>query len=88
LTAEQRGQRAARALAAALGLVMFENGWELRDTPGMLHLQRGRRFINPFFVVDQIVQGKISREAWLEQRRELGLPTSALFPQVKATREA
>ncbi len=88
LTQEQRGQRAARVLAAALGLVMFENGWELQDTPGRLHLQRGQRFINPFFIVDQIVQGKISREGWPEKCHELGLPTSALFPQVKATQEA
>jgi hypothetical protein len=48
LTPEQRGQRAAHALAIGLALVMLTNGWNLHCTPGVFHLQLGERTINPF----------------------------------------
>jgi hypothetical protein len=88
LTTEQRTQRARRILSIGLGLVMLESGWELQRSPGVLHLRRGEQTLNPFRLVDQMVQGKLSRDAWAQQCRELGLPASALFPQVKATQEA
>jgi heat shock protein HtpX len=87
LTPEQRGQRAARALAAGLALLMLEHGWELHCSPGVFHLQLGQRTINPFFIVDQIVQGKITRASWPQKCQELGLPSSPLFPQVPAPQQ-
>jgi hypothetical protein len=88
LTTEQRTQRAGRILSIGLGLVMLESGWELQRSPGVLHLRRGEQTLNPFRLVDQMVQGKLSRDAWAQQSRELGLPASPLFPQVKVTQEA
>jgi heat shock protein HtpX len=87
LTPEQRSQRAARMLSIALGLLMLENGWELQCSPGVFHLERGQQTVNPFVVVNQMVAGKLSRDAWAQQCRDLGLPASMLFPQVKATQE-
>jgi hypothetical protein len=54
----------------------------------MFHLQRGERTLNPFRVVDEMVQGKLFRDAWVQKCRELELPASALFPPVKVTQEA
>jgi hypothetical protein len=88
LTPEQRTLRAGRALSIGLGLVMLENGWDLQCGPGVFQLQRGEQTINPFQVVEEMVQGKLTRDAWDRQCRELGLSASALFPQVKATQEA
>lgn len=88
LTREQRGQRAAHALAIGLALVMLENGWKLHCSPGIFHLQLGERTINPFFIVDQMMQGKISREAWPAKYQELGLPAAPLFPQVAVSQQA
>ena len=88
LTPEQRTQRAGHVLSIGLGLVILENGWELQCSPGVFHLQRGEQILNPFRVVDDLVHGKLTRDAWAQQCRELGLPASALFPQVKATQEA
>lgn len=88
LTPEQRGQRAAHALAIGLALVMLENGWELHCSPGIFHLQLGERTINPFFIVDQMMQRKISREAWPAKYQELGLPAAPLFPQVAVPQQA
>jgi len=88
LTPEQRTLRAGRALSIGLGLAMLENGWELQCGPGVFQLQRGEQTLNPFQVVEEMVQGRLTRDAWAQRCNELGLPTSALFPQVKATQEA
>jgi Zn-dependent protease with chaperone function len=87
LTPEQRTQRAGWMLSIGLGLVMLENGWELRCGPGVFHLQRGEQTLNPLRVVDDMMKGKLSRDAWAQQCRELELPESVLFPQVKVPQE-
>jgi hypothetical protein len=87
LAPEQRSQRAARMLSIGLGLLMLENGWELRCSPGVFHLELGQQTVNPFVVVNQMVAGKLSRDAWAQQCRDLGLPAAALFPQVKAAQQ-
>lgn len=88
LTPEQRTQRAGRALSIGLGLAMLENGWELHCSPGVFHLQRGEQTLNPFLVVDEMMRGKLSRDAWAQRSNALGLHTLTLFPQARAQQEA
>jgi peptidase M48-like protein len=80
LTAAQRTQRAARLFAAALALMLVQSGWTVQVQPGVFHMRRGDLELNPFLVLDQMLNGKISREAWLAQCRELGISGLSLLP--------
>jgi hypothetical protein len=46
------------------------------------------RCFSEFFVVDPMVQGKISREPWPAKYQELGLPAAPLFAQVPLPQQA
>jgi Zn-dependent protease with chaperone function len=73
LTPEQRAQRAANLLGAALSLALVDSGWELHAEPAQLHLQRGAVQLDPFLVVSELARGTLTGEAWLERAKALGI---------------
>ena len=83
LTPAQRTQRAGQVLAVGLALALLENRWELHAQPGVFHFQKGSEQLNPFVMVPQLIDGKLTREAWASRSRELGIATHALFPQTE-----
>lgn len=79
LTPAQRTQRAGHVLAVGLALALLDNGWNLEVAPGMFHFQKGSEQLNPFITVQQMVEGKLVREAWATRSRELGIGELGLF---------
>ncbi len=80
LSPEQRTFRAGGLFAGALSLAMLQSGWELQVQPGVFRMHRGVLELNPFDAVNQLMAGKLSREAWIAQCRELGLSRLILYP--------
>jgi len=73
LTPEQRAQRAANLLGMGFALALLETGWELHAEPAQFRLQRGADQLNPFEAVQQLAEGTLTGEAWLERSRVLGI---------------
>jgi hypothetical protein len=73
LTPQQRTQRAAFVLAAALSLALLDGEWELHAVPGVFHLQKEAQQLKPFLIVQELMEGKLSREAWATRCSELGI---------------
>lgn len=71
-------------LAVGLALALLRSGWELHAHPGVFHFQKGTEQLNPFGMVPQLVDGKLTREAWASRSRERGIATHTLFPQDRA----
>jgi len=78
------GQRTARAgglFAAALALAMIRSGWELQVQPAIFRIRRGEQEFNPFDAVNQLMAGKLSRDAWVARCHELGISPLLLHPE-------
>ena len=80
LTPTQRTQRAGQLLSVGLALALLDNGWQLHVAPGVFHFQKGSEQLNPFLIVPQLMEGKLTREAWAKRSEELGLAQMPLFP--------
>jgi hypothetical protein len=80
LSPPQRTARAGRLFAAALALALIRSGWELQRQPAVFHLRRGDQELNPFEVIDELMTGKLSREAGSVRCREFELSQLILFP--------
>ena len=80
LSADQRTFRAGGLFAGALALALIRNGWELEVQPGVFRMSRGSDELNPFDAVNQLMAGKLSRDAWISQCQELGVSTLPLSP--------
>jgi heat shock protein HtpX len=78
LTREQRAQRAAGLLGAAFSLALLASSWELHAHPGEFHFQRGADQLHPFQIVQELGEGKLTGEAWLERARTLGIESLRL----------
>ncbi len=78
LTSKQRTQRAAQVFAAALVLALIENRWELCVQPGIFRLRRGSDELNPFLVVQELMEGKRSSDDWVRQCKTLGISQVSL----------
>jgi hypothetical protein len=59
-----------------------KNGWLLHASPGEFHLGRGEEKLDPHQLVSQLLEGGISREAWMQKCKTLGLEN---LPLVAAT---
>jgi len=79
LTPQQRTQRAGQLLGMALGLALLEKGWELEAQPGSFFLGKGADRINTFAFMDEMIEGKISAEGWVEICKEFGIAESELI---------
>lgn len=65
-------------LAAALGLILVNNGWTLHSRPGECYLSRGDEQLDPPQVIRQLSGGAISKEAWAAKCREMGIADISL----------
>ena len=84
LTGEQRAKRAAELLGIALGLALVNCGWEIVTTPGRFALRCGDKSLNNMRVVDEMVSGKLTAEAWTAQCRALGIANLPLGDKAAA----
>lgn len=73
LTPEQRIERARSLLAMAFALALVNNGWRLHSGPGEFHMDCGDERLNPFDVTTKLSDGAITKDAWTERCRELGI---------------
>jgi heat shock protein HtpX len=80
LSPPQRTARAGGLFATALALALIRNGWELEVGPAIFHIRRGDQEFNPFDALNQLMAGKLSREAWSDRCRELGISQLLLLP--------
>jgi len=80
LSPNQRAGRAGYLFAAAFALALTRSGWELQVQPGISRIRRGDQELNPFGIMDQLIKGKLSRDAWVAQCQQLGIGQLALAP--------
>jgi len=73
LAPQQRTQRAGQLVASVLALALLEKGWQLETQPGCFYFHRDTEKINVFALMDDLVAGRLSREAWVSQCREFGI---------------
>jgi Zn-dependent protease with chaperone function len=81
LSPAQRMQRAGSLLAIGLALAMLTDGWQLHQQPGVFHLQRGSDEFNPFDAVEALINGTMTKAAYLNRCRELGISHLSLSTQ-------
>ena len=79
LTPEQRTQRAGRLLASALALTLLDKGWQLETQPGLFYFYRDSEKMNVFGLVDDLIAGKLSGDAWAGRCDELGVRGAPLY---------
>jgi hypothetical protein len=79
LTPEQRKQRAGRLLASALALTLLDKGWQLESQPGQFYFYRDSEKMNVFGLVDDLIAGKLSGDAWAGRCDELGIKGALLY---------
>ena len=73
LTPEQREQRARSLLSSAFALALVNHGWTLHSGPGEFYLNRGEEKLNTYDLIRQLSKGAITKEAWAEKCRGLGI---------------
>jgi Zn-dependent protease with chaperone function len=90
LTPEQRTGRASQLLAAAFGLAMVDDGWQLHDLPGVFYFSRDEQRFEPFLAVQQLVSGKISLDEWVDLCQQNGIGDLSLVgaPAIEATTQS
>jgi heat shock protein HtpX len=80
LDPDQRARRAGQLFGAALGLALLDHGWALVSGPGVFYLQRGADNLNPFLVLDHLMNGKLTSEQWNAKCAELGISRVMVGP--------
>jgi heat shock protein HtpX len=80
LSPPQRTARAGLLFAAALCLRLINTGWQLQIEPGIFHLRRGNQDLNPFLAVNDMLNGKLSRDSWIARCCELQISQLVLLP--------
>lgn len=73
LDPQQRTRRAGYLFGAGLALAMLDHGWTLTSAPGVFHLSRDGKTLNPFLIMEQLMAGKLSGADWGRQCIELGI---------------
>jgi heat shock protein HtpX len=84
LTPEQRIERARSLLAMGFALALIRGGAKLCSSPGEFHFELGDEQLNPFELVTKLSDGAISRAAWEEKCRKLGIENLPLGLENKA----
>jgi heat shock protein HtpX len=73
LTPQQRAERAGRLVVSAVALTLLDKGWQLETQPGQFHFCRDGKKINALDLVDELIAGKLSADAWAGRCDELGI---------------
>ena len=84
LTPEQRIERARSLLAMGFALALFRGGAKLCSSPGQFYFELGGEKLNPFELTTKLSDGAISKAAWDETCRKLGIGNLALGLENKA----
>ena len=79
LTPQQRTERAGRLLATALALTLLDKGWQLETKPGQFYFCRNSEKTNVFGLVDDLIAGRLSGDAWAVRCDELGIRGASLY---------
>ena len=80
LAPERRTERAGYLIAAALGLALIDNGWQLEAQPGQFYLSRGEQRLDVLSVVRDLFEGKMPADVWrrlCDELRIAGLPLAS-----------
>lgn len=85
LTPLERSQRAIQLIASAIALVLLDNGWQLEFKPGIFYLHRATETVDAFVMVRELVEGKMSPEAWIDSCTKMGIGDSMLVPAATLT---
>jgi len=88
LTPEQRTQRAGKLVASALALTLLDKGWQLETQPGQFYFYRDSEKMNVFRLVDDLIAGKLSGDAWAGRCDELGIRGAPLYSGGKASSDS
>jgi heat shock protein HtpX len=71
---QQTRQSRAVTLAAALAVALAATGWTLESLPGAAPLlRRGTDSVEPFRVIQELLGGKLTEQAWRERAEALGI---------------
>ena len=65
--------------AAAFGLALYREGWQLDHEPGYLWLRRGDFKINPHDLVEEMRSREFTEDAWREMLTKFGLDAGTLL---------
>ncbi len=65
--------------AAAFGLALYREGWQLDHEPGYLWLRRGDFKINPHELVGEMRSPEFTEDAWREMLTKFGLDAGTLL---------
>jgi len=80
LAPQQRTQRAGHLVASALALALLDKGWQLEISPGQFYFHRGTEKTNVFAMMDTLLTGKVTQQAWVTSCAEVGISDSLLVP--------
>jgi heat shock protein HtpX len=80
LTREQRTHRAGQLVASALALALLDKEWQLETRPGQFFFHRGNEKINVFALFDDLLAGRITKDAWVAICTNAGINGSPLVP--------
>jgi Zn-dependent protease with chaperone function len=80
LAPQQRTQRAGHLVASALALALLDKGWQLEISPGQFYFHRGTEKTNVFAMMDTLLTGKVTQQAWVTSCAKVGISDSLLVP--------
>ena len=80
----QRAQRAGTLLWMALAVALVDSGWEAELNIGKITLRRGELSLNPPEILNRLIAGKLSPQAWAENCKAAGIEGMRLDPQPAA----
>jgi len=84
LTPEQRIERARSLLAMGFAMALVGSGAKLYSSPGEFYFELGGERLNPFELINKLSDGTISKTAWGEKCRKLGIENLPLGVANKA----
>jgi hypothetical protein len=73
LTPEQRIERARSLLAMGFAIALVRGGAKLCSRPGEFYFELRDEQLNPFELITKLSDGTISKAAWEEKCRKLGI---------------
>jgi len=83
LAREQRVDRVRQLLSSSLALALLEKGWHLEIKPGVFHFHRASERADALAMVNELIAGDVTAEAWIEKCTQLGIRDSLLVPAAR-----
>lgn len=80
LDPQQRTKRAGHLFAVGLSLALIDHGWQLVSEPGISSLRFQNFELNPFQIIEQLDNGKLSMNEWFLRCRKFGISDIPLAP--------